>query len=323
MPVQDRLREMAERYPNFMPVEVKGSTSKAQNVNAVLSLATGEFTGVFDADHMPRPDSYRRAWRWLSSGYDVVQGHCMTRNGNATWLTKMIAVEFETIYAVAHPGRARMHDFGIFGGSNGYWRTDLLHEIRMRGSMLTEDIDSALRVIKRGKRIRSDRNLVSRELATTTLKQVWNQRLRWAQGWFQVSRQHAIDGIRSKHLSGRQRFGMFHLLVWREVYPWLSLQIVPLLLWAYTKGGVGWVVPVYLGTTVFTTAVGPLTTIYAYYLADPEIKQHRGWFWAYLLFSTIFYTEFKNLIARVAQVKDVMGEADWRVTPRSADPVAD
>lgn len=81
-----------------------------------------------------------------------------------------MAVEFETIYSVSHPGRQRLHDFGIFGGSNGYWRTDLLRSIRMRGSMLTEDIDSALRVVERGGRIVSDPFLVTRELAPTTLK---------------------------------------------------------------------------------------------------------------------------------------------------------
>ena len=56
---------------------------------------------------------------------------CLTRNGDETWLAKMIAVEFESIYAVSHPGRAKLHRFGVFGGSNGYWRTGLLHETRM------------------------------------------------------------------------------------------------------------------------------------------------------------------------------------------------
>ncbi|MDH3755288.1 MAG: glycosyltransferase [Acidimicrobiia bacterium] len=322
LPVEARLRELADRYPNFNPVEVRGSSSKAQNVNAVLSMATGAFTGVFDADHMPRPDAFRRAWRWLANGYDVVQGHCLTRNGDSTWLAGMIAVEFEGIYAVAHPGRARMHHFGIFGGSNGYWKTETLHEIRMRGSMLTEDIDSALRVIKKGRKIRSDRDLVSRELATTTLKQVWNQRLRWAQGWFQVSMEHA-RGMMSKELSARQRFGMFHLLLWRELYPWLSMQMIPIVAYSLWRGEFDPFIPVWMATTIITFSVGPIQTLYAYRLADPAIKQHKRWFIGYLFFSTFFYTEFKNLINRVSQVKEFMGEKDWRVTPRSADPVSE
>ena len=323
MAVERELHALADEHDNLEVVKIEGSTSKAQNVNAVLHMATGAFTGMFDADHMPRPGSFERSWRWLANGYDVVQGHCMTRNGDETWLAKMIAVEFESIYAVAHPGRAKLHRFGVFGGSNGYWRTELLHETRMRGSMLTEDIDSSMRTVERGLKIRSDRDVVSRELATTTMKQVWNQRLRWAQGWFQVTMMHTVRVWRSAGLGLRQKIGATYLLGWREVYPWLSLQVFPLVAFWYVSRGqmisAGW--PILFFTTVFVLHVGPHQTWYAYKLADPEIKQHKSWFWGYLLFSTFFYTEYKNTIARVAHIKEFVGERAWKVTPRSDDPV--
>jgi cellulose synthase/poly-beta-1,6-N-acetylglucosamine synthase-like glycosyltransferase len=199
---------MADENPYLDVVRVEGSTSKAQNVNAVLHLARGKITGMFDADHEPRPGSFERAWRWLTDGYDVVHGYCLTRNGDASWLAKMIAVEFESIYVVAHPGRAKLHRFGVFGGSNGYWQTELLHETRMRGSMLTADIDSSMRALERGFHIRSDRNIVSRELGTTTFPQVWNQRMRWAQGWFQVTLVHVNAGWIARCARGNRRFRM-------------------------------------------------------------------------------------------------------------------
>jgi cellulose synthase/poly-beta-1,6-N-acetylglucosamine synthase-like glycosyltransferase len=322
MPVERELAKLAEEHPNLDVVRVEGSTSKAQNVNAVLAMARGEFTGMFDADHEPRPGSFERSWRWLANGYDVVQGHCMTRNGEETLLARMIAVEFESIYAVAHPGRAKLHRFGVFGGSNGYWRTSLLHETRMRGSMLTEDIDSSMRTVERGLKIRSDRDVVSRELATTTFQQVWNQRLRWAQGWFQVTMMHTLRVWKSPGLTFRQKFGASYLLGYRELYPWLSLQIFPLVAYWLTRGDTlsyGW--PVFFCTTLFVLHIGPVQTWYAYRLADWEIKQHKSWFWAYLFFSTIFYTEYKNTIARVAHIKEFVGERAWKVTPRSDAPI--
>ncbi|MDW3216144.1 MAG: glycosyltransferase [Ilumatobacteraceae bacterium] len=322
MPVERELAKLAEEHPDLDVVRVEGSTSKAQNVNAVLAMARGEFTGMFDADHEPRPGSFERSWRWLASGYDVVQGHCMTRNGEETLLARMIAVEFESIYAVAHPGRAKLHRFGVFGGSNGYWRTELLHETRMRGSMLTEDIDSSMRTVERGLKIRSDRDVVSRELATTTFEQVWNQRLRWAQGWFQVTMMHTIRVWKSPGLTFRQKFGASYLLGYREVYPWLSLQIFPLVAYWLSRGDTlsyGW--PIFLCTTLFVLHIGPVQTWYAYRLADWEIKQHKSWFWAYLFFSTIFYTEYKNTIARVAHIKEFVGERAWKVTPRGDAPI--
>ena len=317
LPVEAALREIAAANPRLVVERVEGSTSKAQNVNSGLSLATGRFVGVFDADHQPEPDAFRRAWRWLSHGYDVVQGHCLVRNGGVGFVARMVAVEFEAIYAVSHPGRARLHDFGIFGGSNGFWRTDLLHGIRMRGTMLTEDIDSSLRVLEAGGRVRVDPGLVSRELGTTTLKQVWNQRMRWSQGWFQVSKQHLVSGMRSK-LSIRQKFGLLHLLGWREIYPWLSVQVLPVVaFWIYRGDALDWIVPIFVLTSLFTLSVGPAQTFFAYRNADPEIKRRKRWFLQYFFFSSLFYTEYKNVIARIAQVKEVLGDRDWRVTPRA------
>ncbi|MGZ6826029.1 MAG: response regulator [Mycobacteriales bacterium] len=322
LPVEHRLAEMARHDDRLLVLRVAGSTSKAQNVNAALGVCTGEMIGVFDADHHPDPDAFRRAWRWLDEGYDVVQGHPVVRNGDASWVARLVAVEFEMIYSVSHPGRARLHGFGIFGGSNGYWRADLLRTTRMRGSMLTEDIDSSLRVVEAGYKIASDPYLVTRELAPTTLKALWNQRMRWAQGWFQVSLGHLTTGLTSRTLTPRQKAGFTFLLGWRELYPWLSFQMFPIIAFYATKAGgvskLDWAVPIFVLTTLFTMTVGPWQTLFAYRQAHPSIKQHRRWFLAYLVLATFWYTEYKNCIGRVAQVKQAMREKTWKVTPRAA-----
>lgn len=319
MPVETRLAEMARHDPRFTPYRVQGSTSKAQNVNSAIKILTGEFVGIFDADHHPAPNSFRRAWRWIAAGYDVVQGHCVVRNGETSWVARMVAIEFEAIYAVSHPGRTRLHTFGIFGGSNGYWRTELLRATRMHGFMLTEDIDSSMRLIQRGHKIATDRDLRSTELAPLSLRALWNQRMRWAQGWVQVSVKHQLRMFGSHKLNLRQKIGTWFLLMWREFYIWISLQIVPILIYAFYKGGfasVDWFVPVFVATTLITLSVGPAQTLFAYILADPLIKPHRNWFWAFLVESTFFYTEFKNAISRTAQAKQIMHERKWKVTPR-------
>jgi cellulose synthase/poly-beta-1,6-N-acetylglucosamine synthase-like glycosyltransferase/DNA-binding response OmpR family regulator len=319
--VEKQLQEIAKQHSNLLLLRVPNSNSKAQNLNAGLARATGDFVGIFDADHHPDLDAFHRAWRWLSNGYSAVQGHCLVRNGDESFLARMVAVEFESIYAVSHPGRYLRDQFGIFGGSNGYWRTDALHLTRMRGSMLTEDIDASMRLLGAGGTIASDPQLISRELATTTAGQIWNQRMRWAQGWFQVSMRHVFKLLRMPHFSFRQKLGIFNLLLQREVYPWISLQIFPLVAFWIDRGdALDKFVPIFVVTTLFTASVGPGTVWFAYRLAHPDIKRHRSWFWQYLFFSLIIYTEVKNIIGRVAQLKQAMGETSWRVTPRSADP---
>lgn len=322
MAIEARLQEIAAAHPNFIPMRIQGSTSKAQNVNAALPYATGEFTAVFDADHQPDANCFRRAWRWLSHGADVVQGHCLIRNGDASWVAKMVAIEFEQIYTVNHPGRARLHGFGIFGGSNGYWRTDLLRQLRMHGFMLTEDIDSSLRAVIGGRKIVSDPYLISRELAPETLDALVKQRLRWAQGWFQISLKWALPALRSPRLNLQQKLGMMQLLIWREIFPWVSMQIVPLVAyWAVEAGSlwrIDWLVPIFVVTTLFTLSTSPGQLLFAYHLADPQIKKHFGWFWFYLWTSTLFYSGLKNAWNRIAHIKEGMGDTAWIVTTRAS-----
>ncbi|GGX26695.1 glycosyltransferase [Streptomyces noursei] len=321
LPVEDTLREIAARDPRLVLLPVAGSTSKAQNVNAAVTRVRGEFVGIFDADHHPAPHAFRDAWHWLSHGYDVVQGHCVIRNGDSSRIARLVAVEFEAIYAVSHPGRTRLHGFGVFGGSNGFWRTDLLARTRMHGSMLTEDIDSTMRCLTAGARIAVDRTLISRELAPTTLTALWNQRSRWAQGWLQVSLKHLWRGLRSPVLTVRQKLGLLVLLGWREIQPWLTLQILPILLYATWKVGgpqhLDWGVPVCVLALLLTLAAGPVQALFAWRLAVPEIRARRRWFWSYLLVSTVFYSHFKNMVARQAHLKEALGDRQWRVTPRA------
>jgi cellulose synthase/poly-beta-1,6-N-acetylglucosamine synthase-like glycosyltransferase/DNA-binding response OmpR family regulator len=320
LPVEEQLRRIAARDQRFLPLRVDWSTSKAQNVNAALARVTGTFVGVFDADHHPAPGAFRRAWRWLSNGVDVVQGHCVVRNGDDGFVQKLVTCEFEAIYGVAHPGRARMHGFGIFGGSNGYWRTATLRRTRLRSFMLTEDIDSSMRVLADGGRIVSDPGLVSTELSPERWGALWNQRLRWAQGWCQVSWRYLRTALRNERLTVRQRVGLLYLLGWREVYPWISLQIFPILAFWYLRGDppISWVVPVFLATTAFTFSAGVVQAWTAWRLATPDLRRRGRWFLVYGLVSQLLYTEFKNVVARTAHLKEIMGERKWKVTPRSA-----
>ena len=322
LPVEDELARLGEQHEDLVVLKVPDSTSKAQNVNAALHVADGELIGIFDADHHPMPGAFDRAWQWLGDPedpVDVVQGHCVIRNGDTGWLARLVAVEFEQIYAVAHPGRAALSGFGIFGGSNGFWRASALERIRLRGSFLTEDIEASMRVLGAGGRIVNDPGLLSRELAPETPEALWKQRMRWAQGWFQVSLRHLGPILRSPRLSLRQKVGATYLLGWREVYPWMSILTWPLLgFLVWRDGGLDLSSPLFLLITLLVTVSGPLQTLAAYRLATPEIRRHRRWFLRAALLNLLFYTEAKNLVNRVAQLKQLRGEHQWVVTPRTA-----
>ena len=167
LPIENVLRDLAAHDSRFCLLRVEESRSKAENVNAALAVATGEIVAVYDADHLPEPDCFRKAWRWLARGYHVVQGRCVIRNFAENWLTRTVAVEFDSIYAISHQGRSNISGTAIFGGSNGYWRRDALRAVGMNPAMLTEDIDSSVRTLLAGRRLIHDRSILSLELAPT------------------------------------------------------------------------------------------------------------------------------------------------------------
>ena len=91
--------------------------------------------------------------------------------------------------------------------------------------------------------------------------------------------------------------------------------------WVVQAGSINaldWKVPILLVATVYVLITGPLQTLIAYTNAAPEMRKHRGWFLAYLVVA-ILYSEYMTLLARVAHLRQLFGESEWRVTPRSVE----
>jgi cellulose synthase/poly-beta-1,6-N-acetylglucosamine synthase-like glycosyltransferase len=315
--IEHTLRQMADADPRLRLLPVAGSRSKAENVNAAVRKARGEILGIFDADHRPAPDCFHRAWRWLWSGYDVVQGRCVIRNGPENWLTRTIAVEFDCIYAVSHQGRSTLSRTAIFGGSNGYWRRSALLEHRMNPAMLTEDIDVSVRALLGGCRLIHDRDIVSEELAPTRLKHWLFQRKRWSQGWLEVTLRHQRALNDSRRLNPWQKVLWFYLLVWGACFPLISLQVVPLVLTALIRG---WSIPwldsgYFFVTSILTLASGPVTLLLTYLRVGRLRRGQAVW---YLLYGIIglFYTSLKTLVTLVAQYSHFLKDRQWVTTPR-------
>jgi cellulose synthase/poly-beta-1,6-N-acetylglucosamine synthase-like glycosyltransferase len=320
MAIEEKLKEIGLRDPRFLPLNIP-ARNKAEAVNVALGQVVGEFVGVFDADHLPHADAFVRAWRWLAAGYDAVQGRATVRNAHESWVARLVAVEFESIYGVSHPGRTRLHGFGLFGGSNGYWNTRVLRGLQLRPALLTEDIDLSIRALSAGHRIATDPHLISSELAPTRLAALWNQRLRWAQGWFQVALQDTSAAVRSPRVRLRQKLGVVHLLPWREAYSWIALQVLPVIAVISAKYGgphrLNWFVPLFVASTILAWSAWVLQAFCAWQLAVPDLRRRGGWFVWFWMVSFVFYTHFKHLVTVVAQMKELMRETEWKITPRS------
>lgn len=234
-PLETELQDLCQQYANLKVIKVTKSKSKADNLNYFLANeGKSDIIGIYDTDHYPHPHGPRWAAERFcrGDGTDIVQGRCVVYNYDESWVTKLISAEFDMIYAVFHPGRAHAQGFGLFGGANGYWRATLLKELKMQGHMLTEDIDSTLRAFAAGAKMVHELNTVSYEQAPSTVKAFTKQRLRWAQGWFQVTIRHATLAARqgAPGANIKSRLGIFVLLVFRELFFYILTQFSALLL---------------------------------------------------------------------------------------------
>lgn len=211
--VEQDIAALQKTWPEFTAHKVVGSTSKCDNLNAILPLIKGQFVGIFDSDHLPLPRSFELAWRDLCNGSDVVQGRTKINPKYVEdTLSAIIAGEFEVRHGIEHGSRKAVYNYAVFGGSNGFWRTDVLQFIGMDPGMLTEDIDSSIRAMSYGYKITYNHHLVSLEQPPPNFGALWKQRLRWSQGWYQVSWRSFMTIFGSNFLEPRQKIG-FHWMV--------------------------------------------------------------------------------------------------------------
>jgi cellulose synthase/poly-beta-1,6-N-acetylglucosamine synthase-like glycosyltransferase len=317
--VEAVLQQLGRMASQIQPLRVEGSTSKAENIDAALPHLTGEMTLLLDADHHPAPDAPARAWRWLTRGYDIVQGRCVVRNPTENFQSHIVAIEFEQMYAVAHQARSLLVDTAIFGGTNGWWRTSVLREIGMDPRMLTEDIDSATRAILAGYKVIHDRSVISTELSTMSFRAWWNQRLRWAQGWHQVVLMRHQALRQSPHLTNEQRTYWTYMLLWGGVFPVIGMMAVSVLIAAAIVPTARWSFPgdpYLIFTTIVTLGVLVMRTWLTWRVATPITKRIGvKWLVLYAVIAPAYET-LKTVVALTAILREAAAMDEWVVTSR-------
>lgn len=320
LPVQAELERIAAEYPSFIALHAPGSLSKAENINAAKRIATGDVIALFDADHRPEPDCLVRACRWIDAGYDIVQGRSFVRNASQNLLARLIAVEFDLIYALAHQGRSNLGNTAIFAGANAYWRREALLAFDLDAKALTEDIDVSLRALMSGVRIVHDRRIISSELAPTRFADWFTQRKRWSQGWTEATLKHSLSMTKSPALTLRQRILWFYWLSWREIFHDIGLLIVPFTAALLCTGEPGMHSPQFYVPFAISLFVLELAVLVTWFIcrrnraAGPSAS-----FPTYVLYGITapIYETLKTTVAVVAQIGHLIGDRRWIVTRRS------
>jgi 1,2-diacylglycerol 3-beta-glucosyltransferase len=211
---------------------------KSGALNAALELASGEVIVVFDADHVPHPESVRRLARhFRDPEVGAVQGRCVVRNPDDSALARAVAVDYLSGYLVNEYGRQALFELPAYGGANCAVRASTLRRLGgWNTDSVTEDTDLTLRVVLTGERVRYDVTAVDTEQAPTTLRRFWTQRYRWARGHQEVWRNLHRDVMRSPHLRWAEKM---ETLLFLLVYHVPVASFIGLVLLFLRLAGVG------------------------------------------------------------------------------------
>lgn len=182
------LHELADRHAQIRVVNLASNQGKAVGLRTAALLANSEILIGIDGDALLAPNA--TAWivkHFLEDPHvGAVTGNPRIRN-RSTLLGKIQVGEFSAIVGmIKRAQRSYGHVFTISGVIAGFRKT-ALHDVGYWSpDMVTEDIDISWKMQLAGWAIRFEPNALCWVLMPETLKGLWKQRSRWAQGGVEV-----------------------------------------------------------------------------------------------------------------------------------------
>jgi dolichol-phosphate mannosyltransferase len=198
----------AARYPRTRVVEVTGPVkNKPLALNAALPLCRHDVVGVVDAESILAPDLLRHVdFRFGETGADTVIGPVQLMNFHTSWWSLQNVLEYFYWF------RSRLHyqakrGFIPYSGNTIFVRRNWLDELGgWDDACLAEDCELGVRMSVLGARtsVAYDARMATREETPPTMNALFNQRVRWMQGFLQTYRKgewRALPTVRQRLLA--------------------------------------------------------------------------------------------------------------------------
>jgi len=153
-------------------------------LNYGLKHVRGEIVAVFDADNVPEPDVLMRSVEYFEdSSIAVVQGRQCSINADENMLSKFVAYEEAVRYETYVRGKDALNLFVPITGSCYFIRKNVLLDVGgWDNECLSEDMEMALKLTKKGYRIKYAPEVRSWQENPVSLVQLIRQRTRWFRG---------------------------------------------------------------------------------------------------------------------------------------------
>lgn len=182
------LRELADLHDRLRLVNLASNQGKAMGLKTAALLANSEYLICIDGDALLAPE----ATAWMVRHFlhnprvGAVTGNPRIRN-RSTLLGRIQVGEFSAIVGVIKRAQRMYGRVFTVSGVIAAFRRSALHQVGYwSNDMVTEDIDITWKLQLDHWEVRFEQNALCWVLMPETLKGLWRQRLRWAQGGAEV-----------------------------------------------------------------------------------------------------------------------------------------
>ena len=211
------LKDIQSKHKNIRVIEFAKNQGKAIGLNSAAMISNGEYLICIDGDAILDPN----AITWMMSHFlngprvGAVTGNPRIRN-RSSLLGKIQIGEFSAIVGMIKRAQRIYGRVFTVSGVIAAFRKSAIHKIGYwHTDMVTDDIDISWRLELNHWNIRYEPNAICWMLVPETMKGLWKQRLRWAQGGAEVLKKYFknIFDYKSRRMWGI--YGEYFLsLIW-------------------------------------------------------------------------------------------------------------
>ena len=167
---------------------------------------------VFDADNLLDENYIAEMNKTFNQGYKVITSYRNSKNYDQNWISAGYALWFLHEAEYLNLPRMKLNTSCAISGTGFLVQANLIKE---NGGwihhLLTEDIEFSVSQIIKGEKIGYCRNAMFYDEQPVTFAQSWNQRIRWAKGFYQVFAKYGKDLIGSIFKGKCNKFSCFDM----------------------------------------------------------------------------------------------------------------
>lgn len=202
----DNTLERMKDYRDRIQIIDKKNSGKASSLNYALDKVDTELVGCMDADSFPEKDFVKNMVGYFEQ--EDVKGvtPAMKVWDPQTWPQKIIWAEF--IYSVLLRKMFSIFDSQwVMPGPGSIYEAEMLKELGgWDEDTLTEDMEIAFRMFKKGAKLKNSTNAYVDTPSPESLRGLFKQRMRWYGGYIE-------NAIRYKELWFNPRYGNLGVIV--------------------------------------------------------------------------------------------------------------